>query len=146
MSLKEGEKAPPFEAKTDDGRTVKLADFQGKNVVLYFYPKDDTPGCTTEACSFRDHRKDFEGKNAVLLGVSTDGTDSHQAFKAKYGLPFTLLADPAGNISKSYGVYNNERNMAARWTFVIDPQGNIKKIFPQVRVDGHTAEVLAVLN
>ncbi len=142
MPLKEGDPAPAFEAKTDDGRTVKLSDFRGKNVVLYFYPKDDTPGCTAEACSFRDNREAFARKNAVVLGVSLDGAESHGAFKKKYGLPFTLLADEGGKISRAYGVLNEQKGYAARWTFVLDAEGRIKKIFPDVKVDGHAAEVL----
>lgn len=145
MSLKEGDKAPAFTAQTDEGKTVKLSDFKGKNVVLYFYPKDDTPGCTTEACAFRDHRPDFEKKNAVILGVSVDGVDSHTKFKNKYSLPFTLLADVDGKICSAYGVLKEGKKSASRWTFVIDPQGTIKKIFPQVKVDGHFQEVLTAI-
>lgn len=146
MSLSEGQAAPDFAAKTDDGRTVRLSDFLGKDVVLYFYPKDDTPGCTVEACSFRDNLPTFIGKNAVILGVSVDSAESHKAFKRKYHLPFTLLADVDGSISKAYGVYNDKWKTASRWTFVIDSKGMIKKIFPQVKVDGHYKEVLSTLN
>jgi thioredoxin-dependent peroxiredoxin len=144
MPLKEGDSAPAFEAKTDEGKTVKLSDFKGKNVVLYFYPKDDTPGCTKQACSFRDNMSAFGKKNAVVLGVSLDDAASHTAFKKKYGLPFTLLADAGGEIAKAYGVLDGA--YADRWTFVIDPAGKIKKVFPDVKVDGHSAEVLECLN
>ncbi len=145
MALSEGQSAPDFTAKTDDGKTVRLSDFRGKDVVLYFYPKDDTPGCTVQACSFRDNLSAFAGKNAVILGVSVDSVESHQAFKKKYQLPFTLLADTGGAISKAYGVYNEQWGMSKRWTFVIDPAGKIKKIFSQVKVDGHSQEVLSTL-
>lgn len=142
MSIQEGEAAPAFTARTDEGKTVKLSDFQGKHVVLYFYPKDDTPGCTTEACAFRDSLADYAKKNAVILGVSTDDVDSHAGFKKKYNLPFTLLADPDGEVCRSYGVLKDQKKSANRWTFVIDPQARIKKIFPGVKVDGHAREVL----
>jgi thioredoxin-dependent peroxiredoxin len=145
MSLKEGDMAPPFEAATDDGRRVQLADYRGKDLVLYFYPKDDTPGCTAQACSFRDHLSEFTKKNAVILGVSVDTAESHRAFKKKYALPFTLLADPDAAISKAYGVFNEARGSASRWTFVVGPDGRIRKIFPQVKVEGHSDEVMAVL-
>jgi thioredoxin-dependent peroxiredoxin len=145
MPLKEGDTAPAFEAKTDAGKTVKLSDFRGKNVVLYFYPKDDTPGCTKQACSFRDNLVALTNKNAVVLGVSVDDETSHTAFKRKYSLPFPLIADAGGSISKSYGVFNAEKGYSARWTFLIDPEGKIKKIFPTVQVDGHSAEVLNAL-
>ncbi|MGQ0645821.1 MAG: peroxiredoxin [Elusimicrobiota bacterium] len=146
MPLKEGDAAPAFEAKTDDGRAVKLSDYRGKQVVLYFYPKDDTPGCTAQACSFRDSLGEFTVKNAVILGVSVDGQESHRAFKSKFDIPFTLLADEGGAISRAYGVYNDQKGAASRWTFVIDEAGKVKKIFPQVKVDGHHQEVLAQLN
>ena len=145
MPVQEGDTAPGFAAETDEGKTVNLSDFKGKPVVLYFYPKDDTPGCTTEACAFRDGSADYAKKNAVVLGVSVDGVDSHVKFKTKYNLPFTLLADPEGKICQAYGVLKEGKKSASRWTFVIDPQGKIKKIFPQVKVDGHAREVLAAI-
>ncbi|HRY29114.1 MAG TPA: peroxiredoxin [Elusimicrobiota bacterium] len=145
MPIQEGQKAPTFTAKTDDGKTISLSDFQGKNVVLYFYPKDDTPGCTKEACAFRDKQTDFGGKNAVILGVSLDGAASHVKFKQKYGLPFTLIADEDAAVSKAYGVYLADKKRAARWTFVIGPDGLVKRIFPDVSVDGHWQEVLNAL-
>jgi peroxiredoxin Q/BCP len=145
MVLKEGDFAPAFEAKTGQGETVQLSDFKGKTLVLYFYPKDDTPGCTAQACSFRDNLSEFKKRNAEVLGVSVDDVTSHAAFKKKYSLPFPLVPDPGGAIAKAYGVYNQEKGYALRYTFIIDPQGRIKKIFPNVKVDGHTPEVLAAL-
>jgi len=145
VTLNEGDFAPAFEAKTDAGKTLSLAELKGKSVVLYFYPKDDTPGCTIEACAFRDNRTAYEKKNAVILGVSLDGADSHRAFKTKFGLPFTLLVDEGGNISRAFGVFNEGKGRAARWTFVIGSDGRLKKIFPNVSVEGHAAEVLSAL-
>jgi peroxiredoxin Q/BCP len=149
--LKEGDKAPGFDLKNDEGKDVKLSDFKGQEVVLYFYPKDDTPGCTTEACSFRDNLKDFSKKNAVILGVSTDDVASHVKFKKKYGLPFQLLADTDKKVVNDYGVWK-EKSMYGRkymgierTTFIISPDGKIKKIFPKVSVTNHTAEVLGAL-
>jgi peroxiredoxin Q/BCP len=141
----EGSAAPDFTARADDGRSVSLAGLRGKSVVLYFYPKDDTPGCTREACSFRDNKAEFEARNAVVLGVSLDDEKSHAAFKSKFALPFTLLADTDGRLARAYGVLNEAKGYAARWTFVIDPQGKVKKVFPDVKVDGHTPEVLGAL-
>jgi peroxiredoxin Q/BCP len=149
--LKVGDRAPAFTAQTDSGRTVSLADFRGKKVVLYFYPKDDTPGCTREACSFRDHYAAFAARGAVVLGVSADSVASHRRFKEKYGLPFPLLSDPERKIVTAYGVWK-EKTLAGRLgfgiertTFIIDEEGRIAHIFPKVRVDGHTEEVLAAL-
>ena len=151
MTLQVGDNAPDFTAPTDDGaRSLTLSTFlsttgKGKSVVLYFYPKDDTPGCTVEACAFRDRQSDFAQKNAVVLGVSLDGGESHRSFKTKFGLPFTLLSDVGGNLSRAYGVLNEEKGRAARWTFVIGPDRRIRKIFPNVSVEGHAAEVLSAL-
>lgn len=136
--LKEGDLAPEFDLKDDSGKSVKLSELRGRNVVLYFYPADDTPGCTKESCSFRDHKAAFDGRNAVILGVSPDGVDSHVKFKQKYSLTFPLLADADRRIHAAYGVRN-------RSTFVIGTDGTIKKAFRGVRVDGHTEEVLAAL-
>jgi len=151
MALKEGDAAPDFELPDEKGRPVRLSSLKGKKVVLYFYPKDDTPGCTKEACDFRDRLPQIQAKGAVVLGVSTDDERSHTNFKNKYGLPFTLLADKEARVSKMYGVYKL-KNFAGRsfWgiertTFIIDEQGRIAKIFPRVRVDGHVEEVLAAL-
>ena len=149
--LKAGDKAPDFDVMTDQGRQVKLKDFRGRTVVLYFYPKDDTPGCTKEACAFRDDHARYSAKDVVVLGVSLDSVASHQKFKQKFTLPFPLLADEGAVISKTYGVYK-QKSMYGRtyWgiertTFVIGPDQKIKAIYPKVKVNGHSAEVLSVL-
>ncbi len=146
--LKEGDKAPDFSAKDQDGRDVKLADFAGKRVVLYFYPKDDTPGCTKEACSFRDADKVYRSKGIKVFGVSTDSEKSHQKFISKFQLPFDLLADTDKKIVEDYGVWG-EKSMygkkymgTMRKTFLID-DGKIVKIFDKVDVANHADEVLA---
>lgn len=151
MMLNEGDKAPDFTVKDEMGNTVSLKDFRGKNVVLYFYPKDMTLGCTKEACDFRDNLARVKHKDAVVLGVSPDGEKSHTKFKAKYELPFTLLADEDKKISTDYGVWQ-EKSMygrkymgIVRTTFVIDKQGKIAKIFPKVKVLGHVDAVLKAL-
>jgi peroxiredoxin Q/BCP len=151
--LEVGDQAPAFEALTDTGETVSLGDFRGQKVVLYFYPKDDTPGCTREACSFRDNYQAVLDRGAVILGVSADGVESHARFKQKYGLPFPLLADPDRRIIEAYGVWK-ERTASdgrmfmgiERTTFVIDEHGVIARVFPRVKVDGHTEDVLAALD
>ena len=150
--LNVGDRAPEFTASADTATTVSLKDFRGKKVVLFFYPKDDTPGCTREVCSFRDHYGTVIGRGAVIVGVSADGVDSHAAFKQKYALPFPLLADPDKAIITAYGVWK-ERTASdgrtfmgiERTTFIIDERGMIAKVFPKVKVDGHTDEVLAAL-
>ncbi len=149
--LTEGQAAPDFELKDQSGKSVRLSDFKGQSVVLYFYPKDDTPGCTKESCSFRDHQKDLGQVNAAVLGVSLDDGESHQKFIKKYSLNFPLLCDEDAKVSRLYGVYK-KKNMYARlfWgiersTFVIGADGKIKKIFRKVKVDGHTEEVLSAL-
>jgi len=149
--LEVGDKAPEFTAVTDAGKQVSLEDFRGKKVVLYFYPKDDTPGCTREACSFRDNHKAVLARGAVVLGVSTDSVDSHVKFKQKYDLPFPLLSDPDQHIANAYGVWQEKSIMGktymgiVRTTFIIDERGAITHIFLKVRVDGHVDEVLAAL-
>lgn len=150
--LKEGDKAPDFTLSSSDGGKVTLKDFKGKeNVVLYFYPKDDTPGCTKEACSFRDQRKLFQAESAEIFGVSFDSVDSHKKFIGKYKLSFPLLADEDKTVAKKYGVYKEKSFMGKsymgieRTTFVIDKDLKIRKIFPKVKVDGHTEEVLAAV-
>jgi peroxiredoxin Q/BCP len=149
--VEEGRPAPDFEATTDTGERVKLSDFRGKPVVLYFYPKDDTPGCTTQACGFRDSFAEFEQRGAVVLGVSPDDEASHVRFKQKYALPFTLLADPEHEVAETYGVWA-EKNYAGKtyWgvkrsTFVIDANGNLVKAMHNVKPDGHPQKVLEAL-
>ena len=149
--LKEGDKAPDFTAKNQDGETVKLKDLKGERVVLYFYPKDDTPGCTKQACSFRDADDVYREKGIKVLGVSIDDEKSHQKFISKQELPFTLLADTEKDIVTKYGVWQ-EKSMygrkymgVERTTIVIGKDGTVKKVFPKVSVDGHVEEVLAAL-
>ncbi len=148
--LQVGDKAPDFVLMSDSDKQIRLRDFKGQTVVLYFYPKDDTPGCTQEACAFRDDYKRFASKS-VILGVSLDDVKSHQKFKTKYSLPFSLLADQSATVSKAYGVYK-KKSMYGRsfWgiertTFVIGPEGKIRAIFPRVKVPGHHLDVLASL-
>ena len=146
--LKEGDAAPEFATRDAEGKEVKLSDFRGQKVVLYFYPKDDTPGCTKEACSFRDASSDYEEKGIKVLGVSLDDEASHQAFASKYDLPFTLLADTDRSVSEAYGVYGEQRwgdktyMGVARKTFLIDEEGKIKKVFDKVNVEQHADEVM----
>lgn len=146
-----GEKAPEFSLPDETGKKVSLNSLQGKQVVLYFYPKDDTPGCTKEACGFRDSITPVLKTGSVVLGVSLDGQESHRKFIAKHGLPFSLLSDEDATVSKAYGVYV-QKNMYGKkyWgiersTFVISPDGTMKAIFRKVKVDGHVDEVLAAL-
>ncbi|TML46657.1 MAG: thioredoxin-dependent thiol peroxidase [Actinobacteria bacterium] len=150
--VEEGKPAPDFELTSDSGEQVKLSEFRGKPVVLYFYPKDDTPGCTTQACGIRDVYGDFRDRGAVVLGVSPDDEASHVKFKEKYSLPFTLLADPGHEVAERYGVWK-ERNMYGkksmgieRSTFVIDADGNVAKAMRRVKPDTHAADVLAALD
>lgn len=146
--LKAGNKAPDFKLKSDKGEILSLRDFRGKKVILYFYPKDMTSGCTVEACDFRDNVKKFEKKNAVIIGVSADDTKSHAKFKEKYELPFTLLSDESHKMLEDYGVwqeksmYGKKYEGIVRTTFVIDEKGNIEKVFEKVKVDGHISEIL----
>jgi peroxiredoxin Q/BCP len=149
--VEEGKPAPDFELTTDAGERVKLSDFRGRPVVLYFYPKDDTPGCTTEACGFRDVYSEFEQRGAVVLGVSPDDEASHVRFKEKYSLPFSLLADPEHKAAEKYGVWA-EKNFGGRKymgvkrsTFVIDAEGNVVKTMHNVKPDGHPEKVLQAL-
>jgi len=150
-SLRVGAVAPPFSLTATDSSTVALSDFRGKQVVLYFYPKDDTPGCTKEACSFRDHLSRFTRRGTVVLGVSRDGVASHQRFTQKFRLPFPLLSDPDAAVCKAYGVFKQKSLYGrAYWgiertTFLIDERGRIAKIFPKVKVDGHTDAILHAL-
>jgi len=149
--VEEGQPAPDFELSSDTGEPVKLSELRGKPVVLYFYPKDDTPGCTAQACGIRDAYDDFREKGAVVLGVSPDDEASHVKFKQKYKLPFTLLADPEHRVAEEYGVWK-ERNMYGkksmgieRSTFVIDADGNVAKALRRVKPDEHAAQVLETL-
>jgi len=147
--LKEGDKAPDFAVPDQEGNAVRLKDLRGKKVVLYFYPKDDTPGCTKEACSFRDSFAKFKKGGIEVLGVSLDSEKSHQKFISKYSLPFRLLADTERKISDSYGTYGEKKFMGRtymgnhRMTFLIDEKGKIKKIFGKVKPEDHADEVLA---
>jgi peroxiredoxin Q/BCP len=140
-----GQPAPAFKLQDQAGKWHSLSDYKGKWVALYFYPKDDTPGCTTQACSFRDNVFAFNKEGAVILGVSVDDVESHKAFAEKHGLPFTLLADADKSVTKRYGVLRNYGVMevARRDTFIIDPQGRIAKHYESVKPDGHSALVLA---
>jgi peroxiredoxin Q/BCP len=146
--LKEGDKAPDFNSKDQNGNAVKLSDFKGQRVVLFFYPKDDTPGWTKEACSFRDANDEFEKKNIKLLGVSVDDEKAHQKFRSKYGLQFDLVSDTEKQVVEAYGVWA-EKSMYGkkymginRTTFLIDKSGKIAKIFDKVNVEEHADEVL----
>ena len=149
--IDEGTQAPDFELTADDGSTVKLSDLRGTPVVLYFYPKDDTPGCTAQACGIRDAWGDFEQRGAVVLGVSPDEESSHVAFKEKYRLPFTLLADPDHAVAENYGVwvertaYGKTFMGIERSTFVIDAEGRVAKVMRKVKPDTHAAQVLDAL-
>jgi peroxiredoxin Q/BCP len=144
----EGQPAPDFTLPSTEGRDISLKDLRGKNVVLYFYPKDDTPGCTKEACSFRDSLKAFEEAGAAVLGISLDDLKSHEKFRSKYDLSFPLLSDTDAHVAKAYGVYRKKKLYGRefwgvqRATFVIDKDGIIRKVFPKVKVDGHSEEVL----
>lgn len=151
LSLREGDKAPEFSAVTQDGTSVSLADFKGKNVILYFYPRDDTPGCTKEACAFRDDFAEFKKKGAVVLGVSTDSAKSHAKFVEKFKLPFILLADEDKKIVQAYGAWGQKSFLGKKYmgthrvTFLIGPDGLIKKVWPAVKPAEHAREVLAAL-
>ena len=149
--LQEGTMAPDFTLTTDGGGEVTLSDFRGQRVVLYFYPKDDTPGCTTEACNFRDDYSEILAAGAAVLGVSPDSVQSHDKFKLKYGLPFALLSDPEHQVAEMYGAWG-EKTMYGRTymgiirsTFVIDEEGRILKVFTRVKPKNHSQEVLDVL-
>ena len=151
MALNVGDKAPDFSLPSTDGNILSLNNFKGKKVVLYFYPKDDTSGCTKEACSFRDNLARVKKKGAVLIGVSADSVNSHKKFTEKYDLSFPLISDEEKSMIKAYGVWK-EKSMYGRkymgierTTFVIDEKGKIAHIFSKVKVDGHTDEVLEVL-
>ncbi|OCA83342.1 peroxiredoxin [Bacillus sp. FJAT-27225] len=151
MAVQEGLQAPDFSLQANTGETVSLSDFKGKNIVLYFYPKDMTPGCTTEACDFRDHHKSFEDANAVIIGISPDPVERHRKFIEKYGLPFLLLADTDHKAAEAYGVWKLKKNFGKEYmgiersTFVIDQAGKIVKEWRGVKVKGHVEEALEFL-
>ena len=149
--IEAGQKAPAFSLKATDGSTVKLSDLKGQPVVLYFYPKDDTPGCTKEACAFRDRQKDLEKLGAKVLGVSPDDIDSHQKFTDKFKLNFPLLADTNHKVAEKYGAWREKNRYGKKFmgiqrsTFVIDADGRVTKVWKAVRVDGHDDKVLEEL-
>ncbi len=151
MKLKSGDKAPDFNLPDENGAPRKLNDFKGKYLVLYFYPKDDTPGCTVEACDFRDGIHNYEKAGVVVLGISPDSSKSHAKFKLKYSLPFSLLADEGHKTCEAYGVWGRKKAMGReydgvfRTTFLIDPQGVIKQVFENVKPEGHSTLVLSEL-
>jgi thioredoxin-dependent peroxiredoxin len=147
----ENDLAPDFELPADDGSTFRLSEHRGRKVVLYFYPKDDTPGCTAQACDLRDHIDQLEARNAVVVGVSPDSVASHQKFRGKYSLPFRLLADTDHEVAEAYGVWGEKTFMGRKYmgnhrtTFVIDEEGRIAEVFRKVDAKAHREEVLAVL-
>lgn len=149
--LKEGDKAPDFNLKNDQDQDIILSDFKGKKVVLYFYPKDSTPGCTREACSFRDVYDDILETGTVVIGISKDNASSHQKFRDKHKLPFYLLSDPENSVIESYGAWQEKKMYGktfmgiVRSTFIIDENGTIIKIYPKVKPDSHGKEVLEIL-
>jgi peroxiredoxin Q/BCP len=151
MTLSEGIKAPDFELPDETNQPRKLSDFKGKTVVLYFYPKDDTPGCTIEACSLRDDYGEYDKAGVVILGVSPDSPKSHAKFKSKYNLPFSLLADENHQVCQLYGVWGRKKAMGReydsvfRTTFLIDAKGKILKVFKDVKPQGHSKELLGNL-
>ena len=146
--IEEGKPAPDFELESDSGEKVKLSELRGRPVVLYFYPKDDTPGCTTEACEFRDAYDAFRERGAEILGVSPDNVASHEKFKTKHELPFTLLADPDHKVAEQYGVWGEKKFAGKsymginRSTFIIDPDGNVARAMLGIKAAGHAAQVL----
>jgi peroxiredoxin Q/BCP len=151
-NLTEGAVAPPFEGKTQDGKTLTLGDFKGKKLILYFYPKDDTPGCTAEACDLNDNYDYWLSKGFEVVGVSPDSSASHQKFKDKYGLRFNLIADPDKKILQDYGVWGEKNNYGKiymgviRTTFVINEEGIIEKIFKKVDTKNHTEQITKEIN
>jgi thioredoxin-dependent peroxiredoxin len=149
--LTEGQPAPEFELQSDTGETVRLSDLRGKPVVLYFYPRDDTPGCTKQACGIRDAWSDFRRTGAVVLGVSPDDEASHTKFRERYDLPFTLLADPDHELTERYGFWVEKNNYGKKYmgversTVVIDAEGNVAKVFRRVKPEEHAQQVLTAL-
>jgi peroxiredoxin Q/BCP len=151
MVLSEGVKAPGFELQDSEGKLHKLSDYAGETIVVYFYPKDDTPGCTKEACSFRDSYADFKQAGVTIIGISPDKVESHKKFKEKYALPFTLLADPDHAVCEAYGAWGLKKSFGKeyegvfRTTFVIGPEGEIKRVFENVKPSDHSQEVLEAI-
>jgi len=151
LAVKEGDQAPPFIANTSGGKKISLNDFKGRNVILYFYPRDDTPGCTKEACSFRDNFPRFNEKDAVVLGVSTDSVKAHDKFVNKFQLPFILIADEDKRIVQAYGVWGQKSFMGRKYmgthrvTVLIGPDGRIRKIWSNVKPAEHAEEVLSAI-
>lgn len=151
MSIVEGQLAPDFALPATDGSTIRLSELRGKKVVLYFYPKDDTPGCTKEACSFRDNLGVLQSMGVVVLGVSPDTVASHQKFAQKHGLTFPLLADEGAQVATLYGVWKEKKQYGRtymgieRTTFLIDENGIVRRVFPKVKVDGHVEEVIEAI-
>lgn len=151
MTLNPGDVAPVFSLPDAQGNFVNLADFRGRRVVLYFYPRDNTPGCTKEACGFRDIYSDYDSRNIAVLGVSTDGAGPHAKFAAQYQLPFPLLCDSNAEVATAYGCYGLKKFMGkefmgiTRSTFAIDPDGRIEKVYRKVKPESHAAEILADL-
>jgi len=151
VNVMEAQPAPDFALPATDGSTVRLSDLRGKKVVLYFYPKDDTPGCTKEACSFRDNLGVLQSMGVVVLGISPDSVTSHQRFAQKYGLSFPLLADEGAQVATLYGVWKEKQQYGRtymgieRTTFLIDENGIVRRVFPKVKVDGHVEEVIEAI-
>jgi peroxiredoxin Q/BCP len=149
--LKAGDSAPDFELQSDGGEKVRLSDLRGKKVVLYFYPKDNTPGCTTEACELRDRQPELHRRGAVVLGVSPDSIESHQKFKGKYSLPFALLSDPDHSVAEVYGAWGEKKMYGKtyegilRTTFIIDEDGNIEQVFEKVKPKGHGDQIVKAM-
>lgn len=148
MLLKEGDRAPDFTLEDGQGNKVSLKDFAGKKIILYFYPKDSTPGCTKEACGFRDHFGEFQTEDIIVIGISKDSVKSHSNFAAKFNLPFVLLSDGEGAVCEAYGVWQLKKNYGkeymgiVRTTYIINENGAIAKVFPKVKVEGHVEAVL----
>lgn len=151
MVLKVGEKAPEFTLRDSEGKLHKLSEYAGETIVVYFYPKDDTPGCTKEACSFRDFYADFREAGVTIIGISPDKVDSHKKFKQKFELPFTLLADPGHVVCEAYGVWGLKKSFGReyegvfRTTYIIGPEGKIQRVFENVKPSDHSQEVLREL-
>ncbi len=150
--VNEGGKAPDFDAPCDGGGTLKLLSLKGSKVVLYFYPKDDTPGCIQESCEFAQFQQRFADRNTKIVGVSKDSVTRHDKFKSKYNLPFTLVSDEGGTICEDYGVWQEKKNFGrtymgiSRSTFLIDANGNVVKVWRKIRVSGHVEAVMAALD